>query len=110
MTSPLPGRLIWFDLEVPARGSVNTDLEKLFTEAFRHLGGERSIPPVDVRFYPYAGLHHTIRLRSGRAYVRLSDICKHGPVEVHRALAFVLVARLLSKRTPATQVRLYRDH
>jgi len=89
---------------------VSSSLEKLFGEAFSHLGGERSVPPLDVRFYPYAGLHHTIRLRSGRAYVRLSDICKDAPVEVHRALAFVLVARLLSKRTPAIHERIYRAY
>ena len=89
---------------------MSSSLEKLFGEAFRHLGGERSVPPLDVRFYPYAGLHHTIRLRSGRAYVRLSDICKDAPVEVHRALAFVLVARLLSKRTPAIHERIYRAY
>ncbi|HXD30711.1 MAG TPA: SprT-like domain-containing protein [Pyrinomonadaceae bacterium] len=89
---------------------MSSSLEKLFGEAFSHLGGERSVPPLDVRFYPYAGLHHTIRLRSGRAYVRLSDICKDAPVEVHRALAFVLVARLLSKRTPAIHERIYRAY
>lgn len=89
---------------------MNSDLEKLFVDAFRHLGGERAIPSVDVRFYPYAGLHHTIRLRSGRAYVRLSDICRDSPVEVRRALAFVLVSKLLSKRTPATHERIYRDY
>jgi len=89
---------------------VSSDLQKLFADAFRHLGGERTIPTVDVRFYPYAGLRHTIRLRSGRAYVRLSDICRDGPADVHRALAFVLVARLLSKRIPAVHERLYRDY
>ena len=85
---------------------MNSTLEKLYIDAFRHLGGERPIPPVDVRFYPYAGLHHTIRIRSGRAYVRLADICKDSPIEVQRALAFVLVARLLSKRTPAIHERI----
>jgi hypothetical protein len=89
---------------------VSSDLQKLFADAFRHLGGERSIPTVDVRFYPYAGLRHTIRLRSGRAYVRLSDICRDGPADVHRALAFVLVARLLSKRIPVVHEKVYRDY
>ena len=89
---------------------MSSDLQKLFADAFRHLGGERPVPTVDVRFYPYAGLHHTIRLRSGRAYVRLSDICRESPADVHRALAFVLVARLLSKRIPAVHERLYRDY
>jgi len=89
---------------------LNSNLEKLFTDAFAHLGGARPIPPVEVRFYPYAGLHHTIRLRSGRAYVRLSDICRDSPVEVLRSLAFVLVARLLSKRPPVAHERLYREY
>jgi predicted metal-dependent hydrolase len=82
----------------------------LFADAFRHLGAQRPVPAIEVRFYPYAGLHHTIRLRSGRVYVRLSDICKDGPVEVHRALAFILVARLLAKRIPATHEKVYRDY
>ena len=43
------------------------------------------IPVIDVRFYPYAGLRHTIRLRSGQVYVRLSDICRDSPPEVMRA-------------------------
>jgi hypothetical protein len=63
-----------------------------------------------VRFYPYAGLHHTIRLRSGKVHVRLSDICKSAPPEALRALAFVLVARLLGKRVPDVHERHYRTY
>ena len=86
------------------------DLKKFFVDAFRHLGGNRPVPGIDVRFYPYAGLHHTIRIRSGRAYVRLSDICEAGPPDVLRALAFVLVARLLGKRVPDVHDRVYREY
>lgn len=85
------------------------DLNKLFADAFRYLAGYRPQPEIEVRFYPYAGLHHTIRLRSGRVYVRLSDICKDSPPDVLRALAFVLVAKLLAKRTPAVHERVYRE-
>jgi predicted metal-dependent hydrolase len=87
-----------------------TDVKKFFIDAFHHLGGNRTIPPVDVRFYPYAGLRHTIRLRSGQVYVRLSDICKDSPPEVMRSLAFVLVARLLGKKIPAVHDRVYREY
>ena len=87
-----------------------SELKKFFSDAFRHLGGNRAIPTIEVRFYPYAGLHHTIRIRSGRVYVRLSDICKNSPPDVMRALAFVLVARLLGKRTPDVHDRVYRDY
>jgi hypothetical protein len=87
-----------------------TEVKKFFDDAFHHLGSTRGLPVVDVRFYPYAGLRHTIRLRSGQVYVRLSDICKDSPPEVMRALAFVLVARLLGKRIPPVHDRTYREY
>jgi hypothetical protein len=55
-------------------------------------------------------LHHTIRLRGGRVYVRISDIFKDAPPNVHRALAFILVAKLLSRPTPEVHQRIYRDY
>lgn len=85
-------------------------LSTLFADAFRQLASNRAVPEIEVKFYPYAGVHHTIRLRSGRVYVRLSDIFKSAPVSVHRALAFILVAKLLSKRTPEVHERVYRDY
>jgi hypothetical protein len=89
--------------------SVN-HLNALFSEAFRQLARNRPVPEIEVRFYPYAGISHKIRLRSGRIYVRVSDIFKNAPVDVHRAIAFILVARLLSKRTPEIHERVYRDY
>ena len=85
-------------------------LSALFTDAFRQLGGNRPVPEIEVRFYPYAGLHHTIRIRSGRVYVRLSDICRDASQSVQRAIAFMLVAKLLSKRVPEVHQRVYRDY
>ena len=86
------------------------DLRAYFVDAFRNLGNGRGVPAIEVRFYPYAGLHHTIRLRSGRVYVRISDICKSSPPDVMRSLAFLLVARLLGKRVPKAHDRIYRDY
>jgi hypothetical protein len=81
----------------------------LFVDAFRQLAPSRVVPEIEVRFYPYAGLNHTIRLRAGRVYVRVSDIFRDAPIGVHRALAFILVAKLLRKRTPEAHERTYRD-
>lgn len=83
-------------------------LSRLFTDAFRQLGRKTALPEIEVRFYPYAGIHHTIRVRGGRVYVRISDIFKNAPLEVHRSLAFVLVAKLLGKQTPDAFERRYR--
>jgi len=91
------------------------DLRLAFDEAFRRLGGYRkrfrpAIAAIEVRFYPYAGSRHTIRVRSGRVYVRISDVFRSAPSEVIRALAFLLVARLLSRKPPRDQERLYRSY
>lgn len=85
-------------------------LNVYFSEAFRQFARNRPAPEIEVRFYPYAGISHKIRLRSGRIYVRISDILKNAPTEVHRSIAFILVARLLSKRTPEIHERVYRDY
>ena len=89
--------------------------QKVFTEAFHQLdpNGRRfrlSLADIEVKFYPYAGLHHTIRVRGGRVYVRLSDVFKSAPPEVIRSLAFLLVARLLSRKVPPAHERVYRAY
>lgn len=98
-----------------AMSSTNFHLQRVFGEAFRQLDpkGRRfrlDVSAIEVKFYPYAGLHHTIRVRSGRVYVRLSDVFQTAPPEVIRALAFLLVARLLSRKAPAAHERLYRAY
>ena len=89
---------------------AQTHLATLYVDAFRQLERHRLIPEIEVRFYPYTGLNHTIRLRSGRIYVRLSDIFRDAPLNVHRALAFILVAKLLRRPTPQVHDRVYRDY
>src|SRR5258706_665941 len=102
----------FFSLTMP---HSDLHLRGAFHEAFRQLdrGGKRfqlNLSAIEVRFYPYAGLHHTIRVRAGRVYVRLSDLFQTAPPEVMRALAFLLVARLLSHKVPGDQERIYRSY
>jgi hypothetical protein len=90
-------------------------LQKVFSEAFHQLdpNGRRfrlTLADIEVKFYPYAGLHHTIRVRAGRVYVRLSDIFQTAPPEVIHAIAFLLVARLLSRKVPKAHERVYRAY
>jgi hypothetical protein len=85
-------------------------LGTLFSEVFRQLERQRPTPEIEVKFYPYAGLHHTIRLRSGRVYVRISDIFKDAPPNIHRALAFILIAKLLGRTAPDVHQRVYRAY
>jgi len=94
---------------------ANLHLKRVFYDTFRQLDRRGTlfrpeVAAIEVRFYPYAGLHHTIRVRAGRVYVRLSDLFQTAPPEVIRALSFVLVARLLSRKAPRDQERIYRSY
>ena len=64
-------------------------------------------PEIDVRFYPYIGINHTIRVRDGKVYVRIAEVCRDMPPRGHRALAYILVAKLLRKQVPPTARDLY---
>jgi hypothetical protein len=79
----------------------------LYVEAFSTLDPKRTVPPVHVSFYPYIGINHTIRIRSGEIYVRIGEICHDMPLPCHRGLAYILVGKLLRKRIPAGAREVY---
>ena len=90
--------------------AAQTHLSPLFVDAFRQLERQHAPPEIEVRFYPYAGLNHTIRSRAGRIHVRISDVFRDAPPGVQRALAFILIAKLLRLPTPQVHERIYRDY
>jgi hypothetical protein len=65
---------------------------------------------MDVRFYPYAGMRSTIRLRDGHIYVRISDLLEDAPDEAIGALVRILMARLLRRRVRKQWEDAYRAH
>lgn len=86
-------------------------LTSLFVNAYRQIvRGRRSVPVIEVEFYPYTELRHTIRERSKHVYVRISDIFYDAPLEVHRALAYIMVAILFKKRASEEYNRIYREY
>jgi len=91
--------------------SVREDtLKSLFADVFRQVTKRQAMPEIHVAFYPFAGLNHTIRIRRQRVYVRVSDILRDAPPQVHRALAFILVAKLFNKSATAEHESLYRQY
>lgn len=85
-------------------------LESVFDDALRALLKKQPRPKVEARFYPYAGLSSTIRLRQGRVYARVSDILVDSPREVLFALACTLVAKLYRLKISKEHERTYRDY
>ena len=96
---------------------INGDSEQLLTEiaeiyrgAFARLDPDRRPPVVDVRFYPYIGINHTIRVRQGKVFVRLAEICHDMPMEAQRGLADILVRKILGKRAAHRAAEPYENY
>lgn len=85
-------------------------IQDFYREAFEHYDKDRRIPAIDVRFYPYVGINHTIRVRDGHIFVRIAEICRDMPLPVQRALAYVLVSKLYRRRVPKAARELYGNY
>ncbi|MEP6923784.1 MAG: M48 family peptidase [Pyrinomonadaceae bacterium] len=86
-----------------------SEIKQFYLTAFAELDGKREVPPVRVEFYAYVGLRQTIRIRKGEVIVRLADLMREAPLAVHRALAYVLVAKLLKRRIPKQAREFYEN-
>lgn len=82
-------------------------MERAFIDCYAKLKGE-PVPEFIIQFYPYSSLRHTIRLRSGRILIRLSDILVEAPEDVVRALVSILVHRLYRRHIPGEVMERYR--
>ena len=85
-------------------------LRSFYEEAFEKLNTVWTVPPVEVSFYPYVGINHTIRVRDGRVFVRIGEMCRDMPNPYQHALAYILVAKLLRKRVPKQANELYSSY
>jgi len=83
-------------------------IKGFYKEAFRILDAKREVPKIEVSFYPYVGINHTIRIRHSVVYVRLAEISESASLDVQRALAFILVAKLLQKKIPPAATQIYQ--
>lgn len=75
-------------------------VEQIYAEAFAYYTPERSVPAINVDYYPYIGINQTIRVRDGAVFVRIAELCREMPRDAHRGLAYILVGKLLRKRIP----------
>jgi predicted metal-dependent hydrolase len=82
-------------------------IKKFYEEAFETFNGRRAAPEIEVRFYPYIGINHTIRVRNSKVFVRIAEVCREMPPDAQRALAFILVAKLLRKKVPFEARKIY---
>lgn len=84
-----------------------SQIKSFYEEAFRAFDAKREMPEIEVSFYPYIGINHTIRVRSGKVFVRIAEICREMPLNSQKALAYILVAKLLRKKVPPAAREIY---
>ncbi|MEJ7861750.1 MAG: SprT-like domain-containing protein [Pyrinomonadaceae bacterium] len=83
-------------------------IKNIYQEAFRKLSRNGLEQKIEVQFYPYVGINHTIRVRNGTIYVRISDIFKNAPSEVQNSLAYILISKLLGKKISPEIINHYK--
>ena len=89
-----------------------TELEQIkliYQEAFHNLSKSSSERKIEVEFYPYVGINHTIRVRNGTVFVRISDVFKNAPLDVQNSLAYILVSKLMHKKISPKIVGHYKS-
>lgn len=85
-------------------------IKKFYEEAFQFFDARRDLPEIAVEFYPYVGINQTIRVRQGKIFVRLAELCRDAPTAFQRALAFILTAKLLRKKVPPKATEVYQAY
>ncbi len=86
------------------------DLSLVFQEEYRSVRPRAPMPEFRVAFFAFTNVNNTIRLREGRALVRLSDLLEGAPESVLRAIAHILLAKLYRKPIDRLQSQRYRRY
>jgi predicted metal-dependent hydrolase len=85
-------------------------IKNFYQTAFENLNGKSRYSEIEVSFYPYIGINHTIRVRGGRVFVRIAELFRNAPPEVQNALAWILVAKLLRKKVSPAALETYNEY
>lgn len=90
--------------------SVNPELIQIFEKSYRELRPRAPMPAFEVRFFRFANVNNTIRLRDTKVLVRLSDLLEGSPETVLHAIAHILLAKLYRKEIEPQHAARYRKY
>jgi predicted metal-dependent hydrolase len=89
---------------------LTSRIVEIFHESYRELRPRAPMPAMQVRFYPFANINNTIRLRQGEIKVRLSDLLEGAPESILRSIAHILIAKLYRKEIEPHHATRYRRY
>jgi len=87
-----------------------SQIRKIFLETYCDLQPDLTCPTIHLEFYRFVGINHTIRLKDGKLFVRLSDLFKQVSTPVLRALAIILLSKLFHIRIPPLIRKTYQEY
>jgi predicted metal-dependent hydrolase len=82
----------------------------IFHRAYRDLRPRAAMPEIEVRFFPFANINNTVRLREGKLLFRISDLLESAPENVLYAIAHILTAKIFRKQIDAVHSARYRRY
>lgn len=86
------------------------ELWQIYRDLIISLKNPHPFPNLKIEFYPYVGINNRIRLRDDLIHVKISDILRDAPLELHRALAEILLRKLYRKKVPASVSQTFQDY
>ncbi len=81
-------------------------LDMIFSSVYQEITGSRI--KVSAKFYKYAGVKSSVRVRAGVLEVKVSDALSDAPEKVLSALAHILISRIKRKQCPRVYQKVYR--
>jgi predicted metal-dependent hydrolase len=82
----------------------------IFQDAYLNLRPEIAVPEISVKFFPFANINSTIRMREGKLFVRISDLLEGAPQPVLSSLAHILLAKMFRKTSDREHLLRYRRY
>lgn len=91
---------------------MSVDLEELsrvYTNILLSFKSKQDVPKLKIEFYPYVGISNKIYLKNDLIHVKISDILKTAPLELHQVLAEILVKKLYRKRVSKDVLQFFHN-
>lgn len=82
----------------------------IFQEAHLDVRPEIVVPEISIKFFAFANVNSTIRMREGKLLVRISDLLEGAPQPVLSSLAHILLAKMYRKATDREHLLRYRRY
>jgi hypothetical protein len=80
----------------------------IFHRAYRELRPRAAMPEIEVRFFKFANVNNTVRLRDNKLLFRISDLLEGAPENVLHSIAHILIAKIYRKEIDPAYAARYR--